>query len=786
MSRFQQLIHEIHRRSLWQVTALFVGISWAVLQVIDLFIERGLVPEWTFSSALLLLLIGLPIVLSTAFVQEGGPAGSPGDRGGGPSSPARRSPDSDRVHREAAPAPTAAARAVEGGRVRRYLTWRNAILGGVGAFALLGIGTAGYMISRSLGIGPFGTLMAKGVLEAREPIIVADFGSPADDSLLAGTVTDALRIDLSQSPVVKILSEESLAEGLWRMGRNPGSRLDEAAAREVALREGVGAIVVGEVSRVGPGYVLSARLRSVEGGETLVPVRETAADSTRLIPAIGELSKALRERIGESLRSIRRSPPLERVTTSSLQALRRYSQALRAYQTEGAESKAQLLLEEAIALDSAFAMAHRKLGVILGNQDRDPARRAAALRSAFAHRERLTERERYMTMATYYSFVGEDQKAAAAYESLLLLEPDDPGALNNLASLRMDFGEYEEARELLDRALVADDSSGASQWINLINVSAMLGKWGEAESILAAARRRLPENRVLSRTGIELAAGRADYELAIERTLRHGQEFGAEARSTVEYNLGNLEAARGRLSEAERHKRASSALALSLDREPFWAFQDLLDIAEADNYIRALPRRGLVRIDSVLARFPLVEFPVENRSYLRLAQLYADAGRPDRARDLLAEYERVVPEETQQSERERFEWTSAVVAVAEGRADEAIPVLRRLADEPGPGSYWSNLRLGDAYDRAGEADSARAAYTRYIEVGDLNRYYADWLYRAPVLERLAELHDAAGNVDEAIRHYAMFIEQWAGADPELQPRVRRARTRLEKLVAGRG
>src|SRR5690606_40287011 len=40
----------------------------------------------------------------------------------------------------------------------RVFTWRNAVVGGLGAFVLLGIGAGGWMGMRVLGIGPAGTL----------------------------------------------------------------------------------------------------------------------------------------------------------------------------------------------------------------------------------------------------------------------------------------------------------------------------------------------------------------------------------------------------------------------------------------------------------------------------------------------------------------------------------------------------------------------------------------------------------------------------------------------------
>ena len=68
MKRF---VREVHRRSLWQVLGIYLAASWIVLQVVDVIGNNFGLPEWVAPGALILLLIGLPIVLATAFVQEG-------------------------------------------------------------------------------------------------------------------------------------------------------------------------------------------------------------------------------------------------------------------------------------------------------------------------------------------------------------------------------------------------------------------------------------------------------------------------------------------------------------------------------------------------------------------------------------------------------------------------------------------------------------------------------------------------------------------------------------------
>src|SRR5207245_5049760 len=107
------------------------------------------------------------------------------------------------------------------------------------------------------------------------------------------------------------------------------------------------------------------------------------------------LSKRLRERIGESLKTIRTSETLEQVTTGSLEALRKYSQALRANDA-GETDRAVALLGEAIALDTTFALAYRKLAVVLDNPGGALALITDAATQAYRHRDRLTPLHRYL------------------------------------------------------------------------------------------------------------------------------------------------------------------------------------------------------------------------------------------------------------------------------------------------------------------------------------------------------------------------------------------------------
>jgi len=90
------------------------------------------------------------------------------------------------------------------------------------------------------------------------------------------------------------------------------------------------------------------------------------------------------------------------------------------------------------------------------------------------------------------------------------------------------------------------------------------------------------------------------------------------------------------------------------------------------------------------------------------------------------------------------------------------------------------------FDEAGRADSAIVYYERSLTEPWNYRLWHDGSTLAPTHERLGQLYDERGDIENAALHYARFVELWADADPELQPRVRAAQARLEAIVRERG
>ncbi len=661
--------------------------------------------------------------------------------------------------------------------LHHWLTWRKALTGGVVGFAGLGLATGGYMAMRVLGIGPVGTLVASGVLAQRDRLVLADFENRSADSTLGPSLTEALRVDLAQSGVIRLLDAAAVGQALGRMGRASGTPLDPALARELAQREGAKAVVHGQIDPVGRGYVVSAELVSAADGTVLVAVRENAKDDGAIIEAVDRLSRRLRERIGESLRSIRASEPLEQVTTASLDALRKYSQAVKVeFQ---ASDQAVQLLEEATALDTAFAMAYRKLAVAMSNSGGAPSRIAAAATAAFRHRDRLPPLERDLTAAYYYWTADYDlDKVASAYRAALELDPENGIALNNLALVFLRRRSWAEAESLVVRGIAAGGPSAL--YINAVEAQVAQGKFAAAaRSIGQLEARRSPTTALVSWLRAGVAASRREFDssevyarrIAVDQPDIAFQEGGALA-------LYGVHAIRGRVAAAVADLRQARAMA---ERRGLPGNYAAYAATEAFMRLRYLDDRpgALAAVDAALKLHPLTSMPASDRPYTILAALYAAAGQPARAHALFAEYEREIPEPMRRGQSGRH-GAAAVIALFDGRVQDAITGFRAWHDEDGCAACGL-YELGRAYDQAGQLDSALAVYERAVAANGMSLLSDEATSLGLTYKRIGELYDRQGDRARARDYYNRFVDLWKDADPELQPLVRDVRARIARL-----
>jgi tetratricopeptide (TPR) repeat protein len=122
--------------------------------------------------------------------------------------------------------------------------------------------------------------------------------------------------------------------------------------------------------------------------------------------------------------------------------------------------------------------------------------------------------------------------------------------------------------------------------------------------------------------------------------------------------------------------------------------------------------------------------------------------------------------------------------ISEARLDEALALVHQI-EAPGctPCQYVPKAQI---FDAMGARDSAIAMYAGFLDSFDYERSDWDNELRGPTLERVGQLYDEAGDFENAAVYYARFVDLWADADAELQPRVEAARARLEEIIRERG
>jgi tetratricopeptide (TPR) repeat protein len=236
----------------------------------------------------------------------------------------------------------------------------------------------------------------------------------------------------------------------------------------------------------------------------------------------------------------------------------------------------------------------------------------------------------------------------------------------------------------------------------------------------------------------------------------------------------------GQLRESERRDLRAVTDA-DRARETLTASGVVMDLAQREILFLNRPEAAIGRIEAMLAQRPLDSLRPGNRPYGRLVGLYAMAGRVDRAAALQSEYERVVPELLRQADP----WAAyglGQLALARGDGSGALAHFRKSRD-----LWWCRtctaLEEGLALERAGQPDSALAAYERQATLGTpmWEEPFKDFSLPL-VYQRLGELYESRDK-GKSLEYYGKLTALWKNADPELQPRIQEIKRRMATLAA---
>lgn len=747
------------------VWALAFGATWILAKAAVVGI--GL-PDWTVTVALVAAALGLPAVIATWYVQTSARKAmlyTPPRTAGGTA-----------VHSTMT---TMAIKAAPHMSWKR--TWRGSALAGGAVVAALAV----VMLLRQFGIGPAASLINAGAIGKDSRVLVAQFVSTTADTTLGTVVAAAMRTSLGQSKAIQLVGAGDIADGLRRMKLADNATLDDKTAQMLAMRGSIPLIVTGTVSSAATSFVISANLVRADSGTALFTVQEVAPGAADILNAVDKVAKGMRSRIGESLRSIARAPSLERATTSSLVALREYSRALEAGDLRGDWQQGIAGIRATLKEDSTFAMAWRKLAVYLNNAGAPLSEVATANAAAFRFRERLAEDEKAEVEA-YYTRLISTRKGAELYAAHPYLSQ------NNRVMALNALGEHAQAESVVIADIAKQESLGKKPigqlYNNLIWSQLSLGKFDAARKSLEIVRAQFPNS-----------GGRYQIERLVNGATGGIDSLGATAlmntkvsvsitRAEASRIVANLAIARGQLRRSAELGRTASLVedSAKFNSNPV---ENAAQQVVSSSGFRGAEAAGVRQLDSVVAANAGKKLPVLDRPDLTIAAAYAQLGRADKAKAILADFERAATREERLTRWGDLQGARGELALAEGRTADAI-VAFRTATYSDTGNVepanWgrTNLRLARAFDKANQPDSALAHYERLRQPYEMTLAARFNPAALPIAtRRLGELYEAKGDITNAIKNYEEFVKLWKDADPELQPQVTDIKARIARLRA---
>jgi tetratricopeptide (TPR) repeat protein len=197
---------------------------------------------------------------------------------------------------------------------------------------------------------------------------------------------------------------------------------------------------------MGSQYVMGIKAVNCQTGDTLAQEQVIANSKEQVVPALGQAATKLRERLGESLKTVQKlATPIEQATTPSLDALQAYSLGRSTMLAQGNFAAAVPLFQHAIQLDPNLAMAYASLGTTYHNLG-EKELASENTRRAYELRAKVSERERFYIESHYYHFVtGDLEKAKQVYGLWLQTYPREAVPPMNLGVVQQSLGQYEKS-----------------------------------------------------------------------------------------------------------------------------------------------------------------------------------------------------------------------------------------------------------------------------------------------------------------------------------------------------
>ncbi len=291
------------------------------------------------------------------------------------------------------------------------------------------VGAAALLVLTLIG-GTFWLARTPAPPPEHEPVsvVIADFQNGTGDAAFDRTLEPMLKLALEGAGFITAFDRTLIRRNL---GVTPPERLDERAAQELAVKQGLGVVLSGSIDRQGTNYAVSVKATQAVTGDVITTARGRASSKEGVLSAAATLANEVREALGDETSDSVKRFAMETLSATSLEVVRDYAVAMDA-QSNSRFEEARTGFLKAVGRDANFGIAWAALAMASYNLDQQQDAEKY-IKEAVRHLDSMTERERYRTRGNFYMITGDYQACVKEYSDLLARYAADVAAHNNLA-----------------------------------------------------------------------------------------------------------------------------------------------------------------------------------------------------------------------------------------------------------------------------------------------------------------------------------------------------------------
>ena len=510
-------------------------------------------------------------------------------------------------------------------------------------------------------------------------VLIADFQNTTGDPTFDRTLEPMLRRALEGAGFINAIDRTGVA-GAFAVPAP--AKLDDVAARELAVKQGVGVVLAGFVQpRGGGGYTVSVKATESISGKQIAEASARASSKDQVLGAATKLMAGVRRALGDETSESAQLFAMTSVSVTSLDVVKYYAAAREAASNGRFEESRQNALK-AVELDPKLGIGYQ-LAAVASNNLKDTPTAEQYIKQALRYLDSMTERERYATRAFSYRLSGDYQQCVKENRELIARYSADVAAHNQLAlcstylrDLPTAVNEMRRAVEILpNRVLYRGNLAVYSDYASDF-------RGGEKE---ARAVRQPVVYPLLALAFAQLGQGRVNEAADTYQQLSKVNALGA---SFATSGLGDLAIYEGRFADAVRilEEAVRDDLAAKNPDRAARKFASLAYVQMA----RGQKAAAVAAVEKVLANSKAVQ------TRFLAARTFVELGELVKARPLidgLAAERFVEP-------RAYAKILEGEAALKNGKASDAVSALseaNKLLD-----TWIGRFELGRAYFAAGE------------------------------------------------------------------------------------